>query len=162
MALLRKVSDSSVPPIMPQVGDASAPGVRAMNIIPPGYEAWYANTVQGGRAFIRHHLRRGLTPGVIREMHDVLMVAEAEERPGHYGELFKELMRRAFDEAEQLEMTVRAGCTPPGRHLIHSGHGRHAKIHGLSIGGWPVTFFRSAWKSWRGWMERSADRDNNR
>jgi hypothetical protein len=103
---------------MPQVGDASATELRAMDTIPPGYEALYADTVWGGRAFIRRYLRRGLTPGVIREMHDVLMVAEAEELPRHYSELFKELMRRAFDEAEQLEMTARADCTPPGRRLI--------------------------------------------
>jgi hypothetical protein len=150
MELLRKVSDSSVQPIMPQVGHALAPGVRAMNIIPPGYEAWYADTVRGGQTFIRHHLRRGLNPRVIREMHDVLMVAEADERPRHSGELYKELMRRAFDEAEQLEMTVRAGCTPPGRRPMHSGHRWHARIFGLCIGGRPVTFFRRAWKLWRG------------
>jgi len=146
---------------MPQVGDASATGVGEMDTIPPGYEAWYADTVRGGRAFIRRHLRRGLAPGVIREMHDVLMVAEAEELPRHYGELCKGLMHRAFDEAGRLEMTMWADCTPSGRRLLHAGHGRYARIFGSCIWGRPFALFRRAWRSWRGRMEKCTDRDNN-
>jgi hypothetical protein len=133
-----------------------------MKAIPPGYEAWYADTVRGGRAFIRHHLRRGLTGGVIREMFDDLMVAEAEEFPPHCSELFKELMRRAYDEAEQLEVTVPPDRTPPSTGLMYSGHPRHARLFGPCIGGWPVALLRTAWKTWRGWIEQRAHQVNNR